>query len=705
MNVDDAADAMPVQMRQVRNYLTQTFAPLIDTGDVAHVSTHVRDRVLLSRALAAQAVVIVTGCNSEEAAAAVTDGADDYGIDAVAFSANGSEIWFIQAKWSDRGRASLTEHNALQLVAGLQRLARHRYSGNNSRINRLLDRIDDALGSPLSTVHLVAAIAGDGYLTEEAEERLVQVGQDFGFDGRTRVQVHTLGLADFYSAAQLRETPMPVDITATFPQGWHAIGTPYQAYQGAVSAGEVSAWYETHRTLLLPPSLRQYGADRINQSLLTQLLTEPDLFWYFNNGVTVLCDSIEVQYFARRAQGQPVRLQMKNARVISGAETVASIAHAVSQRVEVADEAMVSLRIICVGDASQDLVTRLTHTSGDERKTDPLNMVALDPKQLRIRDEFATKLSKHYVFKRGAIAPVPSAGCSVQEAALALVCAHPDTSLVVRTSADTDFLWRSSPNGAYNRLFGSPPSSQQIWQSVLILRQVQTALAKVGSTQSVIPWVREVIEHGELLAAHLVFQTIGPETLEEWEPNAGEREAWVEEWTKETALLLASSVEHLYGRSVFLASVFTDEHKCRRLVEAVVRGLSSGNELVIRSTRTRRRSSVSILVDHGRIAEGTRLVYRPSNPIEERAIGDWLSEDPTRYLATWTNDRRRPLIWEVDQRAYSPTGLVMRIWREAKWAESPAAVRGPACWTVPGDGTLAEIAERLTAVLRHNGDD
>lgn len=78
----------------------------------------------------------------------MTDGPGDYGIDAIAFSPSGSDIWFIQAKWSESGRAVLTESNALHLVSALRSLAEHRLDGANDRIHRLRNRIDEALSSP-----------------------------------------------------------------------------------------------------------------------------------------------------------------------------------------------------------------------------------------------------------------------------------------------------------------------------------------------------------------------------------------------------------------------------------------------------------------------------------------------------------------------------------------------------------------------------
>lgn len=115
---------------------------------------------------------------------------------------------------------------------------------------------------------------------------------------------------------------------------------------------------------------------------------------------------------------------------------------------------------------------------------------------------------------------------------------------------------------------------------------------------------------------------------------------------------------------------------------------------------------MSRLVAHRRIDDGARLVFRTTTPSEEQALGEWLSEDPRRYIATWVNDASAPLTWAADGARYSPSGLVTRIWHEAAWAEAPVAVQGPRSWVLPGEGTLAELAEELRADgAAGSGDD
>lgn len=87
------------QGRQVRTALENEYAELVDVSDVTQGEN--RDGQWVSRALAVKAVRHSTDMTAEETAATVIDGGRDYGIDAVALSPHASELWLVQAKWSD----------------------------------------------------------------------------------------------------------------------------------------------------------------------------------------------------------------------------------------------------------------------------------------------------------------------------------------------------------------------------------------------------------------------------------------------------------------------------------------------------------------------------------------------------------------------------------------------------------------------------
>ena len=55
--------------------------------------------------------------------------------------------------------------------------------------------------------------------------------------------------------------------------------------------------------------------------MLDTLTNKPEDFRYFNNGITVLCDSAERRNWSRGTKG-PVDVALKGASVVNGAQTV-----------------------------------------------------------------------------------------------------------------------------------------------------------------------------------------------------------------------------------------------------------------------------------------------------------------------------------------------------------------------------------------------
>jgi len=94
----------------------------------------------------------------------------------------------------------------------------------------------------------------------------------------------------------------------------------------------VADWYTEHGDRLFEQNIRKsLGLTRVNQELVDTLVTSPGDFWYYNNGITVLCDSTE-RYQASRATYSPIDLILKGASVVNGAQTVAAIHEAMQRR-------------------------------------------------------------------------------------------------------------------------------------------------------------------------------------------------------------------------------------------------------------------------------------------------------------------------------------------------------------------------------------
>ena len=110
-------------------------------------------------------------------------------------------------------------------------------------------------------------------------------------------------------------------------------------------------------------------------------------------------------------------------------------------------------------------------------------------------------------------------------------------------------------------------------------------------------------------------------------------------------------------------------------------------------TRERRTNAVIVLVDAGRIENGTTLEFQHGTAPEQKALSPWLVEDPRRGRATWVNNRGAPLLWEADGKRYSPSGLTKHMLRQV--GLNTKAVQGTSRWVVPGAGSLVKLADQV----------
>ena len=111
-----------------------------------------------------------------------------------------------------------------------------------------------------------------------------------------------------------------------------------------------------------------------------------------------------------------------------------------------------------------------------------------------------------------------------------------------------------------------------------------------------------------------------------------------------------------------------------------------------RQRRQREASTVSRLVEAGALEPGARLQFvAPSTELQTQ-LEPWLAKEPGRRWATW-QDSGRPLVWEADGQAYSPTGLASRILKEG--ADRTGAIQGPLYWIDQDERSLVEIARTL----------
>lgn len=696
-----SSGSVPRQVKLVRDQLRHKFDGLIDISDITNPDPVERRRAFSSRALAALIACDKTGCDSETGAAMVVDGRDDGGVDAVAIGDSVPHVWLIQTKWSDKGSARFDTADVLKMIDGLRKIDQRSYSTFNPRLTRLARRATGVLDQRGAKVTLVIALMRTDPLSTEVTRYLDETIVDFNRFG-DMLDYQICLAQDIWRVVRAEASEPTVELTVKMDR-WFRVAEPFDSYSGRVAAGEVADWLHQHGDRLFTRNIRKaLGLTKVNATLVETLVSEPNNFWYFNNGITILCDEFESIPFSRSSPHGPVTLELKGASVVNGAQTVAATLEAVTRQPEAAEQAYVGVRVIATGRESQALPNDITKANNTQNHVERRDYVALDPVQSDIREEFALSLQKTYVVKRGEMDPPPDSGCSVVHAAIALACAHTNPELAVRAKRDPDLLWEEGPAGAYRLLFRPAPPALRIWRSVELLRTIRECLHRSQAGRD--GRAAAVAEHADLLSAHIVFQYAGLDAIDDDDSEWSKVLQNVPAIVDKTIDWLVYHVDLTYGRNSFIASTFSSPERCRDLAEQTIEKLRNGHEVpdlpaeyraASKRRKPRRPNAVPVIVDAGRLKDGTPLQFRPGGEPERVALSAWLAAEPKRGRASWLNHRTKPLVWAADGKQYSPTGLVQQMWRLADWGSAPGAVQGTAEWYVVDEGSLVDIADAI----------
>ncbi|MDT0379390.1 AIPR family protein [Streptomyces sp. DSM 42041] len=716
MNATSQQPVVPAPVRQTQRAFDETYTGLIDVSDFGNRPLEKAKPAFRSRALAAHAVRIMTGWTPEQAADCVIDGGQDQGIDAVAIDEAAPHIYLVQAKWSPEGTAKADEIAVHRLFAGLTLIDSGEAAQFNPRGQILAKRAHEMISEKTTRITQVIALMGTKPPSPGVKQVIKNGEREFNSHG-DYVDHKFLHAPEIHALVMEDQRSEPVKLEATL-RPWFNVPSPYLSYEGVIQAEEVASWAKHGNELFARNIRNPLGLTPINKELVETLTDEPSHFWYFNNGVTVLCDSLEAvpgsQKFPERSF---VRLTAHGASVVNGAQTVRSVIEA-AQQTEDAELAQVTVRFIVTG-GDAEFANRTTQATNRQNHITDRDRIALDPVQAVLIEEFRAELGLVYSVRRSELEPQDDEGCSVVEAACALACAHIASRFAARlvASSSTDVLWERGSSGIYDPLFRSVPNVYEIWNAVNVLRAVRTALRT--EREQYAGRAAAVIDDGSFLITHLVFRQLLAQDAGMGEPD--QSLAWlaaakeqVADLVKRIVPVLVQVLDEEVGTRTGLQRACADPGQTADLVTAVLTSLEGGTSADAaakyrrqenKPRKRRRPNAVHVIVDRGVLEEGAPLHLALYLQPEKEALAAWLDANPRRGLAKWTNtNRARPIVWAADGIAYSPSGLIARMWELAEWEGRPVSNQGTARWATQDGETLAVLARRLLDSMAEEKD-
>ena len=240
---------------------------------------------------------------------------------------------------------------------------------------------------------------------------------------------------------------------------------------GRVSAQEIQRIFNQHGDKLLERNIRRYlglHSNRVNLAIHDTLTdpTKSDKFYFYNNGITVVCDKFDYNAF----QKEDFQVQIKNMQVINGGQTCRTIQETLSDATVSSESAYVMIRIYQLAETEKDFVRDITYATNSQNPVDLRDLHSNDTLQKQLETGIE---SLGYTYKRQREEGV--GGSNVV------------TSSIVAESVLA--IWRKKPHQAkfrrkehfdklYTEIFDNLNASQAVL-AVIIFRTVETQRKKL----------------------------------------------------------------------------------------------------------------------------------------------------------------------------------------------------------------------------------
>ena len=551
-----------IQIRHITNSLRKQFDGLIDVSDYADRSDGEKESIFLTRALAAYAMAVVADVDTTTAAGAVVDEGGDNGIDAIHYGEKETTLYVVQSKWHGSGTGTLTAGDMHKFIQGVRDLVSANFSRFGAKLRKKEAVISGALDTTSLRVLLLVVHTGLGPLASQVKQIYDDLARELN-DASDVVSLRVLTQKEIHDAVSEEALAEAIDLEVMLHE-WGTTRSPYPSYYGQVVAADVAQWLNAHGPALFEKNLRKFvGSTEVNDGIINTLLENPEKFWYFNNGITVLCTNLQKKAIGgnKRVSGVFV---CEGVSIVNGAQTVGCIGEAFKKNPDQVQQARVNIRFISLGNCPEDFSIQLTRAANTQNRIERRDFAALDPEQDRLRRDLWMEFEKQYVYKTGDTAPPPDEGCGIDEATVALACANDNLALAVQAKREVGKLWEDINRPPYKLLFNATVTASRLWRCVEILRAVENTLKKKQAKLE--GRERMVAVHGNRLILHRVFKHLSVDDFDD--PKFDSAKAQKQAVAQATRVLRkVITVVGKYFQTAYLNSLFKNHSKCEEIAK------------------------------------------------------------------------------------------------------------------------------------------
>lgn len=553
-----------IHVNHIKNHLIDTFTDIIDLSDVSVTcDPNQRQNFFLTRALAAYSILYLADITPEIAGQSVTDGSLDNGIDAVFYDDRKKIFYIAQSKWIHDGTGEPENGDVKKFISGIKDLFNLSLDRFNNKVKVKEESIKKALEDPNTMFEIILVYSGINNLSELSNRDFADFISEIN-DASDVVHLSVLNQKPLHTSLTSGVSGKPIDLTIGIKH-WGLVQEPFKAYYGQINGSEISAWWDQFRTRLFAKNIRDLlGDTEVNQEIEKTLKVAPDNFWYFNNGITIVCDQVDKTMFggADRDSGQFV---CKSISIVNGAQTVGTIGRFGEKNKEPLEKVFIPIRIISLKESNDHFGETITKSNNRQNKIENRDFVSLDPEQARIQMELAIDKVKYHIVRSESVKRNDQS-FDLVESTTALACASGDVQIAVQLKREIGRLWEDIGKTPYKKLFNPSVSGPFVWLCVKTQRQIDKQIeilaGNMGTNRDY-----SIAIHGNRIISLLIFSEINAAELKkpEFKFEVHCSDSVIENLVNKYYFLLRTKIESYYAGSV-IPTLFKNQSKCVDLV-------------------------------------------------------------------------------------------------------------------------------------------
>lgn len=558
-----------IHVNQIGSKINTLFADKIDISDLNPQDKEIQTKIL-TRCLSAYAVYCIGDTSLAEAASAVVDGADDNGIDAIHYSPSSKRMVIVQSKWKKDGTGEPDNGDLRKFKDGVLDLINLDLDKFNNKINLKKQMIETALGEFDTKFDLVLIHTGSNTLSkhnQQVMDSILNELNDAG-DGTSEdvVSFHHLNQAIIHSGLASGMDGEPIDLEIGLSQ-WGKIEEPHQGFFGIVAGEEVANWWEKKGKRLFAKNIRQMlGATEVNDEVKRTIEEQPENFWYYNNGVTIVAESIKKSMVGGNSRDIG-SFKANNISIVNGAQTVSVIGKYAQEGGANLAKLRLPIRLISLEGAPEDFGASVTKTNNRQNRIESRDFVSLDDEQIRLKKELSLEGIEYNIVRSENI-KASSSIIDLSEATIALACASTQVGLVVQAKREIGRFYDNLKKAPYKTIFNPQTNGIYLRNTVFSLRKIDEIIGiMIANLPRKSGKEYGVLVHGNRMLAFLVFRTLALHRT----ANDFDFDINTINWQDKTESMLEklmSEIEESY-KDKFLATLFKNASICKAISDKI----------------------------------------------------------------------------------------------------------------------------------------